>query len=86
MSRRVFIVMRSTGEYSDRRELPVRAFLDQSKAEELVINADAKARELLRLDHTEQRYMGPDANEFDPGMSTEDGDPTYFIHEVELDD
>jgi len=46
MSQQIYVVMGWSGEYSDRREWPVRAYTDESKAKAQVMLLDAMARDL----------------------------------------
>lgn len=43
---RVFLVMATTGEYSDRDERPITAVTDESLAQQICLLCDARAREI----------------------------------------
>ena len=79
----VFVVMGTTGEYSDRNEWAVMAYLDEAQAQEHVVNADRRAKELFatRQDHYS---IEKGANEFDPDMSMDYTGTSYFIYRVPL--
>lgn len=84
----VFVVMGSTGEYSDHQEWPVRAFLIQAEAEALITQLD----EWLRVnavhmdsDHsvdlTWQQRRDLD-NPFDPNFHVDYTGTRYYFMEV----
>ena len=61
--REIYVVMGTTGEYSDKTEWPVKAFFDLSKAEDVVVKATARAAELefkreSRYQSVNQRQSG----------------------------
>lgn len=85
MDSKVYVVMGTTGEYSDRTEWPVCAYLEESLAQEHITKATARAKEIevLRGD----RYLrAPDGvvNEYDPDMSMDYTGTDYYCIEVEL--
>jgi hypothetical protein len=45
MAKQIYVVMGTTGEYSDRIEWPVHAYFDKEQAEEHVVRADRRAKE-----------------------------------------
>ena len=45
----VWVVMGTTGEYSDRNEWPVRAFFDEAAAQEHIEKATKRSAELIGL-------------------------------------
>lgn len=45
--KQIFLIMGSIGEYSDRREWPVRAFIDELKAGNFLLELSSKSRELI---------------------------------------
>jgi hypothetical protein len=79
----VFVVMGTTGEYSDRNEWAVMAYLDEDKAQEHVVNADRRAKELFAT-HQDCYSIERGANEFDPDMSMSYTGTSYFIYKVPL--
>ena len=81
---KIYVVMGTCGEYSDRNEWPVVAFTDKHAAEERVALAGKKAAELYAsFRHPWQIPEG--ANEFDPYMQHDDPHkPDYFLYEVDL--
>lgn len=79
----IFVVMGSTGEYSDHVEWPVRAFLDEAVAKEHVAKATQRANELMAA--YKYRHQIPDgANEHDPEMQVDCTGVNYYIMDVEL--
>lgn len=85
---KVHIVIGTTGEYSDRYEWPVKAFLDVNRARDLVARASESAREYL---DTVGYVFGGDAdlskvNPHDPHFKMDYTGTTYFVMTVELDE
>jgi hypothetical protein len=89
----IWIVEGSSGEYSDHREWPVKAFRDKTKAERLVVEAQARANEItaLKCDLGWQEFgdardakLPQVINEFDPAMNTSDMPPHYTCYSIEL--
>ena len=79
----VFVVMGTTGEYSDRNEWAVMAYLDESAAQKHVVNADRRAKEIFAT--CADRYsVERGANEFDPDMRMDYTGTSYFIYTVPL--
>jgi len=88
----IWMVEGSTGEYSDHREWPVKAFRDKAKAERLVVEAQARANEIANnqsefdwsqwYDMEEKRHPLT-VNEFDPNMQVDSG-THYTCYAVEL--
>lgn len=76
--RKIHVVMGATGEYSDRGEWPVKAFLDLSRAQQLVLDAEGAVREIQTLER--------EKNPFDPDMKIDYTGTTYFIYDVMLDE
>lgn len=79
----VFVVMGSTGEYSDRLEWAVMAYLDEAAAQEHVINAERRAKEIFAL---RKGWRMPEGvkNEFDLNMDMDYTGTSYFIYTVPL--
>lgn len=82
----IYVVMGTTGEYSDRSEWPVLAFVDEEAAKRHVENASRRAKELeatapedwnKKSDHWKQ-------NEFDKEMQHDYTETTYYYMHVEL--
>ncbi len=86
MTQTLYVVMGTTGEYSDRSEWPVRAFIDETAAETLAVLATARAKEIE--DTKGNRYSSiPDgANEHDQQMQMDYTGTKYYIMTVPLDD
>jgi hypothetical protein len=81
----IYVVMGTTGEYSDRNEWSVIAYFDEAKAKEHVVNADRRAKEIQAT--REDRYrVEPGANEFDPNMSMDYTGTDYYYNTVPLGD
>jgi len=76
---KIYILMASQGEYSDREETPVKAYLTREKAEAALLKADEEER-VHRYKHSlDNDYcINPD----DPWFE----ETTYFINEVELEE
>lgn len=79
---KIFVVRGTTGEYSDRTEWPVKAFLSEKAAQELVIAATQRANEVF-TDRSYDRDI--DKNQFDPDMRMDYTGTSYMIETVELD-
>ena len=79
----VFVVIGTTGEYSDRNEWAVMAYLDESAAQEHVVNADRRAKEIFAT-RADRYSVERGANEFDPDMSMDYTGTSYFIYTVPL--
>jgi hypothetical protein len=79
----VYVVMGTTGEYSDRNEWAVMAYLDEAAAQEHVVNADRRAKELFAT-RPDRYSIEKGANEFDPDMSMDYTGTSYFIYTVPL--
>ncbi len=79
----VFVVMGTTGEYSERNEWAVMAYLDEAAAQEHVVNADRRAKELFAT-RQDLYSIEKGANEFDPDMSMDYTGTSYFIYTVPL--
>lgn len=85
--RKIFIVLGSTGEYSDHCEWPVVAFTSESAAKERVSKASERARELF------QKYGGnrwnwdkdKEPNEFDSNMSMDYTGTNYSYRTLDLE-
>ena len=88
---KISIVMGTTGEYSDRSEWPVRAFLTARRAETYALAAKQRANEIAH-EHggprlVSQEILGPKPNELDPGMKMDYTGTDYFIiADIELDE
>lgn len=72
--------MGTTGEYSDRNEWAVMAFFDKSLAQDHVLKADRRAKELFATRKTLKKVQ----NEFDPEMQMDYTGTSYFIYEVPI--
>jgi hypothetical protein len=83
----VYVVMGSTGEYSDRTEWPVKAFMSEDAAKDLVLRADRRAKELAHevqgMDYSKRNEMFK-ANELDPQIAIDYTGTTYYYMAVEL--
>jgi hypothetical protein len=83
--RTIYVVSGSTGEYSDRTEWMVRAFVSEDAAMNLAVKATARAKELELT--RKSRYEGVEgANEHDPVMQMDYTGTTYRYDPVELDE
>lgn len=85
---RIWIVMGSTGEYSDRREWPVIAFTSEDAAKERIAALDVRMQQIpqeWRDDRWEhevkiKEHMAP----LDPNFSMDYTGTSYFFYEVEV--
>lgn len=81
--RKVYVVFGTCGEYSDRDEWPVAAYLDEKEAKNLVVNATVRAKELYE-EYKNHFKIPKGSNEFDPEMKTSLEGTSYFLYEVDL--
>lgn len=84
MSVKIFLVMGSTGEYSDRYEWPVGAYLNEAAARE---HADLAAFEAKRLHKSKQsKYASVEegANKYDPTMNMSYTGTDYYVMTTEM--
>ena len=87
--RMLYVVMGTTGEYSDRSEWPVRSFLSLDKAQAFVLAADTWLREngiYQGSDEGVGHELRPETCPFDPGFSTGYTGTGYYVMPVPLDD
>ena len=85
---KVWIVMGSTGEYSDRREWPVIAFTAEAAAKEHIAVLDVRMQQMPqewredRWEHEEKikAHMAP----LDPNFSMDYTGTSYFFYEVDV--
>lgn len=91
MSQTLYVVMGTTGEYSDRSEWPVRAFATEAGADAFVSELD----EWLRVHRVHMDQRGELPNYHDRGLLAPELDPkfecdytgtSYWIMTVPLDD
>ena len=82
----VYLVMGTTGEYSDRTEWPVKAYLDKGKAEQHVEQASKKAAEIDVTRGGCWDYPDKGVNPFDPNMHMDYTGTDYFYYEAELEE
>jgi hypothetical protein len=79
----VYVVIGSTGEYSDRDEWPVCAYLDEDLAKAHVVRAGERAAEIHAT--RPSRYEEPTGtNEHDPGMKMDYTGTFYHYWAVPL--
>jgi hypothetical protein len=83
---KIFVVMGTTGEYSDRSEWPVIGYFDEKKAQEHVENA-AKVAKGIEATRTSPYWTDPDqSNQYDPHMRMDYTGTSYYLMEVDLVD
>jgi hypothetical protein len=83
---KIYIVMGTTGEYSDRSEWPVAAYFDVLKAQEHVENA-TKVAQGIEVTRTSPYWTHPDqSNQYDPNMQMDYTGTQYFLMDVEIKD
>lgn len=91
--RTLYVVQGSSGEYSDFRTWPVRAFLDETEAATFVLKATARAAEIRQAFIGSVDYSWAErvalresmVNEFDPPADMDYDAVTYEIVHVPLD-
>lgn len=84
---KIYLVMGTAGEYSNRSDWPVMAYFTEKKAQEHVLRADHRAKELYALyPRYEEHRIPKGSNEFDPQMQTDYSGTSYFIYTTPLGD
>lgn len=86
MSVPIYVVMGGTGEYSDREEWPVKAFIEKKDAEQLVVDATKVSKLIDMRDYDARRAITKDTNPFDPNMKMDYTGTYYYIIETELEE
>jgi hypothetical protein len=84
---KVYIVMGTTGEYSDRCEWPVVAYFDEHAAKVHVYNAKCVANQIEQ--NMDGSWYDPDEdakNEYDPDMRMYYTGTTYYVMTVDTAD
>ena len=76
---KIYVVMGTCGEYSDRSEWAVIAYYDEQKAQEHVLKASRRAKE-LQIAYDERWVEGQ--NEFDPNIRLDYTGTEYFYYTV----
>jgi hypothetical protein len=82
----IFVVIGSTGEYSDHREWLVRAYASEERAKEAVTHLTQRANEWIQK--RESKYDGGPPEgwcELDPNMMIDYSGSTYTFETVELE-
>lgn len=82
--KKLFIVMGTTGEYSDRTEWPVVAYEDEEEAEKHVDAATRRAKELEVGRGSRYELSDKERSVYDPGMGMDYTGTDYYVLEVEL--
>lgn len=80
----VYVVMGSTGEYSDRREWAVAAYTDEKEVQRHVIEAEKRAGEIKVLSQSEGKWPHNYSNDFDKGFDMDYTGTSYYYTTVEL--
>jgi len=83
VKKEIYVVMGTTGEYSDREEWPVCAFYDEEKAKERVVLAEQRVRELIL---TMEYHEDDVTNEYDKYMRTDYTGTSYFYAKVDIEE
>ena len=81
-----YVVIGSTGEYSDHMEWLVAVFFSEEKAKELVVKATARANELYAGDMRNFSHIKDGQNEHDPHMQADYTGTQYSYEAVEVQD
>lgn len=85
---KVWIVMGSTGEYSDRTEWPVIAFTSEAAAKGRIADLDTRMQQMPqewredRWDHEDE--IKAHMSQLDPGFQTRYTGTSYFFYEVDV--
>lgn len=84
---KVHVVMGTTGEYSDRDEWLVRAFVSRRRAEKFALACKVRANEIVAK-YPDSRWDIPKGeHEMDPGFRADYTGTDYFVcAETELDE
>ncbi len=77
----VYVVMGTTGQWSDRAEWPVIAYTDEADAKAHVLRASQRARELF-VQYERWYNIPKGANEHDPFMQADNPGTLYFYVSV----
>lgn len=80
----IYVVMGTTGEYSDRSQWPVKAYRTEASARVLVEKASERAREIEVATKGSYRAMREAVNEHDPHMDMDYTGTTYYVMKVDL--
>lgn len=87
---KIWVVMGTTGEYSDRNEWPVVAFTDKARAEARIVacTQEANKRFSEEVEPEEENHWGSyntKNNPLDPNMKMDYTGTSYFHYEVEIE-
>lgn len=83
MENKIYVVMGTTGEYSDRSEWPVIAYFDEEKAKQHVTLARQEAKRILHLaKHNNKLTIEFERIYDDTGFI--DGSIDYFYYDIKL--
>jgi len=84
----IYVVMGTTGEYSDKSDWPVIAYTDELKAQQHVINATRKANEWEAIRANDVQFTRPPKgwSEYDPNMQMDCAGTFYYYITTELVD
>ena len=81
---KIWVVEGTTGEYSDRNDWSVCAYMDQQKAEDHARFAMLRAMEIQKSKKNRYDSVDLTQNEFDPKMQMDYNGTSYYTCEVEL--
>ena len=81
----IYVVRGTTGEYSDRCEWPVKAFISEDAAKLLVTNATIEASRIQASRPSDYQVPEGESNRYDPNMDMDYTGTTYYYETVELD-
>lgn len=87
--KKVYVVMGTTGEYSDRNEWPVAAYMTEGQAAKRIVEQKRKAQEVRASgrDRHDTGWTEWSRNETgDPGFQMDYTGTDYFMMEVDLID
>ncbi len=85
MAEKIYVVMGTTGEWSDRTEWTVAAYIDEEEAKKHVELASEKANEeAVKGNASSNKWNYQYKNEYDKSMQIDYTGTSYFICEVDL--
>jgi hypothetical protein len=85
MTKTIFVVEGSTGEYSDHREWLVKAYTNETKAIEHILLASQEANKLfVKYNSDDYAYGDSLENKYDPYMQMDYTGVRYRYHSIEL--
>lgn len=81
----VYVVYGTTGEYSDRQEWTVKAFVNEERAKRFAGACQDEVTRLKALYGDELRWNKADIHKYDPQFKWDYTGTDYWVDEIELD-